>query len=708
MKHSPEFMKGALRHGIAVRPKASKVPAPQAVILASVMEFLNLGYQVSPEALTGMNTGSLEALLAQARSTMGADRQVVPVYPGFPEQVESLDTLTLLVEQLMHYWTAGDFLPSYPTVAREGLDLEDMVRSTKPLEVLESREAAKALLTKLVQAPRALSEGDRTLVMEALQVLPYQMQGVHAIASSAKNAENFQTLVLACVAKRPSESLAILEWLLPLCKTPDMLLRTLLATSTEPSAPQHQENYTLVVKTLADRHAPAVKFLTLPKGLRRQVVARLGEVTPGYKADRLVETKTLWRRAMRSFHPYSLGALTPESKRALDIIHANVEYKTLNSSLEAYLAAGDGERATNLMREHAPGLLLTKLVTLLRISGGKKAAQALALAVEEVGPRAKLSTLISAYNGILSANDLHTRVTRTAGVNNSLVARSETSVIPEKARKLVLKAVKSALVAKLAQGPAPTGVVGTQGPEAVSLITRDLSTGDRVLERGSRMAPVGSGDVLRIFGLFTNNQNASGYMDIGVTLLDETCTLLGTCTWSSWAQARAWATYSGDTLVKPGRSAAEYVDLKLPQVAKHHPTARYAAMTVQSYSGWPMNEVDFLAGAMFRKGTGRKGQVFDARSVATAFKPTTAALQSVPLVVDLKTGDLIWLDSSSGSTSAGVSSEHDQAVGPVVYDELLRPKLTFGKLAKLWAKAHGAETSSDLPVDQEALLGLLS
>ena len=119
-----------------------------------------------------------------------------------------------------------------------------------------------------------------------------------------------------------------------------------------------------------------------------------------------------------------------------------------------------------------------------------------------------------------------------------------------------------------------------------------------------------------------------------------------------------------------------------------------------------MNTVDFIAGAMLRSNAD-KGEVFDARSVATAFKPTTSAMQSVPFAVNLDTGALVWIDSSNGSTASSQSATEDTSIGSIVYDEIARPRLTFGDLARLWAQAHDAETVNE-PVDRDALLALLA
>jgi hypothetical protein len=85
-----------------------------------MIEMANYGYRVSPEDLQGMSTAALRAMLDDARAIKGADRDMTPIYPGFPKQVQDLDTLTLIVEQILHYWSGGTFLPDYPHVVREG------------------------------------------------------------------------------------------------------------------------------------------------------------------------------------------------------------------------------------------------------------------------------------------------------------------------------------------------------------------------------------------------------------------------------------------------------------------------------------------------------------------------------------------------------------------------------------------------------------
>ena len=312
---------------------------------------------------------------------------------------------------------------------------------------------------------------------------------------------------------------------------------------------------------------------------------------------------------------------------------------------------------------------------------------------------------MSAYNGVIAANDMHARVTRAAGLNNAMVTRDVAKVDPRYVG-IVSGAILDALRIALSKKDAPKGAVGTVGENAVPLVRRDLASTDTVMNRGDRISLENSDqDTLRVFSHWKNTQSSSGYIDLGVAILDHEFQNLAVLTWNSWSDHRDWGTYSGDKCVSPGDTAAEYFDIKMSKVRASFPKAAWIVLTLQSWSGFPVANVDLTAGVM-RRSKPDSGQVFDPRSVVTSFQPTTTAMQSIPLAVDLSTDEMVWLDSSSGSSATGVSAVNDSAIGSVVYDEVARPRLSLGEFARLWAEAHDAKTT-DEKVDTDVLLTLL-
>lgn len=697
------FRQAALRRGILIRPNSGK--ATKAVAFAAGIEFANLGFVINPTELENFSDAELNKQLTEVRKIMGADRDMTPIYPGFPQQVAELDTMTLLIEQILHYWTGGAFLPDYPTVAREGLPLEDMLRDARELRALPAASAAREIIRDLALAPVAISEDDVNLLNGSAELQHPDLELIKELASEAKNGENLQHFIAAAAAVSGHSVDEVFTAAAPGASNLDQLLRMILVLNTSPAAEQWKSQYALAVNTLADSHARSVRFSKISRASRKVIVKRVGELSAGFKADSLLTRQDLWRGVMRAVHPFDYK-LTDAERRAADIIHSNVEYRTLNSLVEDAMAQGDVVKVVELLSKNQPGNLLRRVVAILRLVDSLDQAVLLANALVAAGGRANISTLISAYNGILSANDEHARVTRVAGLNNTMLDRSQVKKVNKDYIVLVADAVKSALTSALANKEAPKAPVAVQGTRPVPLVRRDASTTDRVVDRGEEFSIAGEGDILRIFSHWKNNQNGGGYMDIGLVVIDDKFEQIGVCTWNSWAGSRNWATYSGDKHVMVGDSAAEYFDVNLAKMKEEFPKARYAAMTVQSWNGWPIADVDFIAGAMYRSGNGQAGEVFDARTVATAFKPTTTATQSVPLAIDLKTNRLVWIDSSNGSTASSVSSTNDTTIGGIVYDEIARPRLTMGELATMWAEAHGVETV-DEPVERDTLLALL-
>lgn len=701
-KITNEFRSHALRRGILVKP--AKGTAPQNLAFAGSIELANLGFIVDPSELMGVSVQTITETISEARKIMGADRDMTPIYPGFPKQVQELDTMTLLVEQILHYWTRGALLPNYPTIARDGLAIEDMLRNARELRVLSASAVARELIEELVSNPVALSVADKGLLSGAIALQVPTLGNIGKIIRKSHNAENVQSFI-QCLKKNGNyTSSQLMLTVLNHTNHADTILRAVLALFSKASNEKWAQNFVLATENLSDSNSRAVRMLNIPRPVRRALVASFGINTRGYLADHLVKRHNLWRKVMSAVHPYDFN-LDGDQKRAMDIIHSNIEYRTLNSIVEEAMAQGDVVTAVETMMMYQPGNLLRRVVALLRLVTSDEEAKVLAKAVKTSGAKSSLTTLISAYNGILSANDTHARVTRVAGLNNSMVERKSVKLVSGKHVKKVLKGIRHAMGTILKAQDAPKNPIGIVSTVPVPLVRRDASTADKTVERGETISLTGDGDTLRIFGHWRNNQKTDGYMDIGAVVLDDQFEHLAVLTYNSWYAYRNLGTYSGDKLVHPGKEAAEFYDLDLEAVRKEYPKAIMVAMTIQSYSGWAIDKVDIIAGAMLRSSP-NSGEVFDTRTVSTAFKPLTPSLQSVPLAVDLRSNKMVWIDSSSGSTVSGMSSTNDDSIGSIVYDELERERFTLGDLAKLWAKVHNISTV-EKPVNQKELLNLL-
>lgn len=708
------FQKAMLREGFVIRSKRNSKTEDR-LILAAVIEMANLGYIVDQDQISGMSTSALMDMIENARSIIGDDRDMTPIYPGFPKQVQELSTLTLLVEQIIHYWSHGTIIPDYPDVEREGIHLDDALRNAREVQVVTAGEASKKTLEDLLNKKIAFSEQDKNLLSGALEF--YEKMNLETAVekfSKMKHEENAQTFMKIFMEKY-SDSVSLndaVKAFSEVSRTSNQLLRTVLGLATVPqdgmkassekkdlytSSSRDYEDFERAVFHLSNGHAFAFSMKNLNRSARKTLVYRLGALTKGHYADILLSKQNLWAKVMRMVHPYD-QKLTAESRRALDIIHKNIEHKTVNSLIEESFSKGDLLEAIRILEENQFGNLLRRISDIARraekAGNSDEVVKTLSEAIVKNAKKTSVSTLVSSYNGVLSINDENERLIRKAGGDNFIAEKTDRVKIKNKHQRIILEALEEALVIKLGGSEAPKSPVAVKNENPLPLVNRDYSESDRKVERGSRLASPGEGDTVRIFGHWNNNMNTDGYMDIGVAIFDDKMNKLAVIDWSTWAAHRSFSTYSGDCLVHLGGSAAEYFDIDLEKMKKTYPEARWMAMTIQSYSGFPINKVDFIAGVMFRSKPD-SGEVFEPRSVETAFKPSTSSLQSIPLVFDMETRETIWIDSSSGSNRSGLSSNYDETISSVVYDEILREKMTIGQFAGLWAKAHNVETTDD-------------
>lgn len=673
----------------------------EALQQAFILEMANYGFTISnPERAASLTEGGAGEILQAARHITGADRDLTPIYPGFPKQVKELPTTTLLIEQILHYLSCGALLPDYEDLEfRPGLPLIDMVRSSKVVTIVNLAESN--FLTGLVSRTTGLSTTEVSLLNEVIAHSTPRIEEIKSVYLSTKSHENAQHLVESASKVYPAKEL--FSVLAPSTNNSDRLLRLFLSLYTSRNTRttcEDSELYSAAIHALRDDLRSAIVFDAVPRPVRSLLVRRLGEISTRYKADYLVKHKTLWRAVIRTVHGFE-HATTPESKRALDIIHDNVEYETFASSVEAALREGRVEDAVTLMSNERPGELIRRAVSVLRKASSVREVRAIQTGLKESLKGTALTTIISAYNGILSANSEAPRLIKVAGRNNALVSR-EIVKIPQEYIDTIMDTLRKEITRRLKDLPLNTDTVGVDSQIPVPLVARDASESDQAIDRGTRFKIDGSGNTLRLYCYWKNTSSlASGYIDLGVSFVSESFEHLGALTWNTWDKYREVGTYSGDKCVRKGDSAVEYYDVDLDEVKRVLPRGtRYLAVSLQSWSGIPYKDVDIVAGAMFRSEPD-SGEPFDPRTVVTAFTPTTDSLMALPYVFDLENQELIWLDSSTGSQARGVSADSDHSIGGLVRSELTE-RLTFGDLAELWAKAHGVDTE-DTSVDIKTL-----
>lgn len=149
--------------------------------------------------------------------------------------------------------------------------------------------------------------------------------------------------------------------------------------------------------------------------------------------------------------------------------------------------------------------------------------------------------------------------------------------------------------------------------------------------------------------------------------------------------------HSGDLTSAPN-GACEYIDVNVAKTLERG--WRYVIPTVHSYTGQTFDTIpEAFAGVMFRHGDAQKGEIFDATTVRSRFDLDKQATNTVPFIFDLKTGELIWLDSTVKSTvwrSVGDARNVSALLG--VVDSLVHSNpMSVAKLASITGALIGVE-----------------
>lgn len=687
-----------------------------------MLEVLNCGYILEPSALQKFSAMELQNIIDTFRKITGTNHNWPVIYPGFPQEVIEKSDADLWANAVAHYYTFGEWLPDAEKEF-ERRHLEPITRFPhhRPLTITY---ATRDLLTNLWSNAVAPSHNDIQLSKDLAKFLKDTCD-IPALfsATSFSNGERF-TMAVASLMSAELDSLTALEVALMQARNVDYVFRAILTLYCKDS----QRGYDLHCSRLFPVH-----MLSIPKAGRRAIIAALSRLNDEANCDLAMRRQKLFSRVLRKVHPYSIKG-TSDAKKLLDVIHNNGKHRTFNAQVELALADGEISEAIVLLQSK-PGVLLRRLDHLLRLisridaNNRKQLTTQLLAALEVVGDKVRLTTIVSAINGLRN-RDAEVRVVRIPHKTNYIRALTPQSV-DQQLLAGVLGKLEQNIIVKLQQLPLPEGPIAAANTAPVELVRRDLSDTLEPLVRGQRipLGELGEDTVLRLFVHWFGQD-----VDLGVVFMDETLTKqLSYLDFTNIAHnnLKRSVLHSGDIISAPEpNGAAEFIDIRISQthpvfidanqqpkprwrlfaknktsstITEQLPAARYAIASVISYYGGTFSHINNHAGVMLREGA-MVGEIFEPRTVVTGMKIHSASTSCIPFMVDLSTLELIWLDSSLG-TRYGCFHSGDGSVGPLIRAELqsLTTRMTNGELLHLWLQAHNATTTSHPTTDDQML-----
>lgn len=685
-----EIFKSALKNGVIVTDDSFNNTETEAIV--AVSELANYGYIVHPDLLAHVD---LEQLIVAAYQLSGSNRKYVPMYQNFPRSVKEMSDIEIFVDQIIHYLSAGTLVPNIPLERREELKLSETLRTAVKLE-------------KTSPVSDYVSSRVQTLISKKQGMSVSEFEELKNLWSNWTNEDKLDVFLKAIVSSSHGENSALaikviftyidknraLE-IINSADNADHLLRYVASIYGYKNA-HSSKDFSLAVDKLNTSHATAVNFFSMPNDVRRAIIAKLASFVSDrneFGVDKIFGKKELWQRVMKSIHPYSLnGGLTDKQRRIVDIIHGYTEYITYNAALEEAFNNKDFTRALKLLELNS-GALLRRINQLIALNPqGLRSINTKINKIDNV----RLSTVISAYNGVLAYNELSVH-----GENNVVVENSR-EVVDVKNTVNALKRLIERSVAKLDVSHIKTINIA-DGDFAMPLIVRDTSSSNKTVYRGETIVNFEDNDTLRVFVHWRNGNSGRVDLDASVMLLDESLEHVGHVGWNSYD--RHLGTYSGDLTNAPGKvGAAEFIDIDVKDMAKNN--IKFALFSVNSYTGQSFNSVDHIAGVMLR-GNSEKGEIFDPRTVVNSFSSVSTSREVIPLLINFEEKNVVWVDSSSSVRDFYSSSYNNREEIAKLIQAQNGDKFTVEDFAHMVAKVHKLPVNKNAKVDVETLTALL-
>lgn len=538
-------------------------------------------------------------------------------------------------------------------------------------EVRDVHLEARTLFQQLCARTQALSPDDRDTLLVLLQ--DFGPEVLEWIPKKIPRRENIAQIFGAlCDALEPKtfEEFASLHM-----TTATDVLRFIAAYSGADPALLVEERYRQIPLELAPKaaverllssfHPSAREYLTqivVPQKVRRFKVAKLRRplrrvllgILEQLNEENLIEDlhrhSSYWVWVGEFLHPHEYASRFPKVAGAFQIIRKKTpggdkapKADTFASRVEEALIAKDISAACQILSKR-PGEFGRRLDHLLRLAGPEEVEVVIGT-LERIVPNLATPLLLQ-LSAHFRTRDKHApvRVYFPAGASvTGVSARDRRKLLDSEMTHRVTGMVEDELMQRFSERTheKPWIIDAELAAHIVPFNERTASRAAIQLTRGSKV-DVPEGKILRLFLHWCEPPN--GYttdLDLSVAFFDEDWQYKNVCSYYE-LQIPGIAKSSGDFTSAPfPDGASEFVDIhREPALRAGY---RFAVMVVTSYSGPPFSALErAFAGLMLRDDD--QGLHFDPRTVELKFALNGTNGVFLPIVLDLETQKLHWLD----------------------------------------------------------------
>ena len=611
------------------------------VIAATVAHNMSyLGYIPSKELMDAMVADEKvsqkinENIIPKLKELKGANVEYKPMYKGFPQEVMDMSDAELYINAIIHYITAGTWMPESENNPRVPLNEKVKMQTID----IGSDKDCTALFSNLLNSNYPFSPQD----YDDINVLGEHFDIYDAMPAFIVNRENMANLAKTLYEKAEdkSEKVATLYNFKSQVKSSTDVLRLANTIFGDGDA------------TLTEKIA--VKKVGRPE---RKALLNLIDHCPNIAEDMKLNRKA-WVRMGEILHPGEFQQKYPKAYTAFQAMRENnlaKDVRTFNSRAENAITSGD----INKLREFAnekPGVIARNLDRILR--DAKDPNETLKI-WEEIAPKVAPALLWQVHSHFKRRCDEYDQEALRIFVTKGL--KSQTKVVEDETKKLsfgyydtVVKMTEKAIKEVYKDKP-QMGKVYIDPEVAMCRVpngTRDASKGSAPLAKGSRIPFSENAEIMRAFVWWTNIGNDSGTwgrdrvdIDLSAGILDKDLKLIQRCAF--YNLAGSGYTHSGDITNggdADGKGVAEFIDIDMKQVKEYNPNARYFVFTVNSYTDQNYCDMAHAHFGFMEREKQMEGEIFEPSTVQQLIKLNAPATSATVCMFDIERREMIWMD----------------------------------------------------------------
>lgn len=598
---------------VATSPVEVKNDAFNIKVISFVNEMHNFGFLVTKELYQYLSSldeaKSVEMckkILSIAKESVGSHVAMKAFYPNFPRQVMEASDAELFINAILHYWTLGAWTPEYveekrPDLAEENPKTEISLISMEDVKaylfrILASKNSIPASLVEFVEM--GIEEG---WAAEYKGEIPFKETLCRVATALVKQGQSINGVVA----------------------TTTDVLRVMAALS--------ESDIELKTK---------VRFKSLNRKTRRALVSALEEVI---NISDVKAYASLWKRAFHSLHVGEFGGKVAEIAARF---RNEKNVVTSETVVAEAIKSGDVKVAVNKL-VNKPSVFARSLDKLLRDSDSQTSAWVIkefAKVVEKVDSKVLLQVL-GHFKG-RSLNEAGERVVFTAGSKGKALLAPSLKALDKSVVEHIVSVIKAELKNKFAEKALLKGKKVFISPEVYSVLIpsqlASITENKKTVARGSRV-PLdlipedAEKNVLRMFIHWIGQDQ-----DLSAFFINEDMTEFSQVAY--YNLHTSYACHSGDVTYAPApHGGSEFLDVRMDEALEDG--MRYIAMDVRVYNGptFLKHERSF-AGFMLRNDL-KSGEIFEPTTVRGKFDITLDGSTVMPCFFDMKTREMIWLDS---------------------------------------------------------------